>query len=412
MLRINPFAALRPRPDVVDKVASVPYDVVNTQEARELVRGNDLSFLHVVRPEVDLPADTDLHADEVYERAVINFQRLQNDGVLIREQKPCIYLYQLQTTLLGKQVSQTGVVCSCHIDDYNTGIIKKHEKTRKDKEDDRTRHVLTLNANTGPVFLLYKAQPELSTMIEKEVKTDPLYDFTAPDGVQHTIWRIEDCPPYVNAFAKVEAAYVADGHHRSASAARAGAELREKNQNHKGDEEYNWYLTVIFSSDQLSILPYNRVVKDLNNLTPEQLLDKVREVGMVEATTNPAPENTGSCGMYLEKKWYRITLPESSIDRGDPVNSLDYVLLYDRILHPILGIGDIRTDLRIDFVGGIRGTGELEKRVNSGECAVAFAMHAVTISQLIEVADAGQIMPPKSTWFEPKLRSGLLVHTL
>jgi uncharacterized protein (DUF1015 family) len=412
MLRINPFAALRPRPDVADKVASVPYDVVNTQEARELVKGNVLSFLHVVRPEVDLPEDTDLHADEVYERAAINFQRLQNDGVLIREQKPCIYLYRLQTTLLDKQVSQTGVVCSCHIDDYNKGIIKKHEKTRKDKEDDRTCHVVKLNANTGPVFLLYKAQPELSIMIEKGVKAEPLYDFTAPDGVQHTIWRIEDGTPYVNAFAKVEAAYVADGHHRSASAARAGAELREKNPNHRGDEEYNWYLTVLFSSDQLSILPYNRVVKDLNNLMPEQLLDKVRKVGTVEDTVNPAPENTGSFGMYLDKKWYRITLSESSIDRGDPVNSLDYVLLYNRILSPILGIGDIRTDPRIDYVGGIRGTGELEKRVNSGECAVAFAMHAVTISQLIEVADAGQIMPPTSTWFEPKLRSGLLVHTL
>jgi len=412
MVRINPFAALRPRPDVADKVASVPYDVVNTQEARDLARGNALSFLHVVRSEIDLPEGTDLHADEVYERAATNFQKLQDDGVLIREQKASVYLYRLQTSLLGRPVSQTGVVCCCHIDDYNSGIIKKHEKTRKDKEDDRTRHVLTLNANAGPVFLLYKTVAELSAVIERDVQADPLYDFTAPDGVRHTVWRVGDGAPYLQAFAGMPAAYVADGHHRSASAARAGAELRAQNPNHRGDEEYNWFLTVLFPSDQLSILPYNRVVKDLNNLTAAQFVDRVRQIAALEETARPEPESTGSFGMYVDGKWYRVTLPESSIDRSDPVNSLDYVLLYEQILRPILGIGDVRSDPRIDFVGGIRGTRELEKRVNSGECAVAFAMHAATIDQLIAVADAGEIMPPKSTWFEPKLRSGLLVHTL
>jgi uncharacterized protein (DUF1015 family) len=412
MVRIHPFAAIRPRPDVAHQVASVPYDVVNTQEARELAQGNPLSFLHIGRSEIDLPEGTNPHSDEVYDRAARNFRKLQDDGVMVHEQIPCIYLYRLQTTLLGKAVSQTGLACCCHIDDYNSGIIKKHEKTRKDKEDDRTRHVLELNANAGPIFLLYKTDAALAALIEKAVQAGPLYDFTAPDGVRHTVWRVEDSAPYLRAFAAIPAVYVADGHHRSAAAARAGAELRAKNPNHKGDEEYNWFLTVLFPSDQLSILPYNRVVKDLNNLTAAQFLDRVRKAATVAETAKPEPESTGSFGMYVDRKWYRVTLPESAIDRSDPVNSLDYILLYEQILRPILGIGDVRTDPRIDFVGGIRGTRELEKRVNSGECAVAFAMHAATINQLIAVADAGEIMPPKSTWFEPKLRSGLLVHAL
>jgi uncharacterized protein (DUF1015 family) len=323
-----------------------------------------------------------------------------------------IYLYRQQMQLLGKLRSQVGVMCCTHVDDYNTGIIKKHEKTRKDKEDDRTRHVLSINANAGPVFLMYKDRADLAALIASDSARDPLYDFTAPDGVRHTIWQVQDAAAYVVAFAQVPAAYVADGHHRSASAARAGAERRSKNPGHTGNEEYNWFLSVLFPASALTILPYHRVVKDLNGLTPEALLEKIRAVAKVEETSTPQPPHTLCFGMYLAGKWYRVTLDANSVDTSDPVGSLDYVLLSERILHPILGIGDIRTDKRIDFVGGIRGTGELEKRVNSGECAVAFAMHETTLEQLMQVADAGEIMPPKSTWFEPKLRSGLLVHTL
>lgn len=412
MLRINPFAALRPTSEFGQQVASVPYDVVNTEEARELARGNELSFLHVVRPEIDLPVGTDLHSDQVYEQALTNFQKMKDKGILIREEKPCVYLYQQQVRLLGRQVKQIGVVCCCHIDDYSDGIIKKHEITRKDKEDDRTRHVLTLRANAGPVFLLYRGREDIQRLIDGVVEEKPLYDFTAVDGVTHTVWRVAAATPFVEAFSGVDAAYVADGHHRSASAARAGAELRKGNPHHAGNEEYNWFLTVLFPAEQLSILPYHRVVKDLNGLTKEELLERLAEVGSVVQTDHPEPECTASFGMYLDNKWYRIALKKDSIDRSDPVKSLDYVLLYDRILQPILGIEDIRTDQRIDFVGGIRGTRELEKRVGSGECALAFAMHAATVDQLLSVADAGKIMPPKSTWFEPKLRSGLLVHTL
>jgi uncharacterized protein (DUF1015 family) len=412
MLRVNPFAALRPQPSLASQVASVPYDVVNTEEARVLAQGNALSFLHVVRSEIDLATDTNPYADVVYETAAKNFQKLQAEGVMIREQKPLIYLYRQEKELLGKLRSQLGVMACCHVDDYNSGIIKKHEKTRKDKEDDRTRHVLAINANAGPVFLLYKDQPSISEMMKKDASAAPLYDFTAVDGVRHTIWQVSDPAAYVAAFGKIPTAYIADGHHRSASAARAGMERRAKNPNHVGNEEYNWFLSVLFPASHLTILPYHRVIKDLNGLTPEALLEKVRAVATVKETSNPEPASTLSFGMYVAGKWYMVSLDPSSVDKSDPVGSLDYVLLSDRILTPILGIGDIRTDKRIDFVGGIRGTSELEKRVNSGDCAVAFAMHATTIEQLIQVADAGQIMPPKSTWFEPKLRSGLLVHTL
>jgi uncharacterized protein (DUF1015 family) len=411
-VRINPFAALRPRPEISDQVACPPYDVLSTEEARVLANGNRNSFLHITRSEIDLPSGTSPHSDAVYERARSNFQRLQEDNVFIREDKPSIYIYRLRTVLLGRQVEQTGIVGCCHVDDYANGIIKRHEKTRKDKEEDRTRHILSLNANAGPVFLLYKGQEAIDALIDKEVQNRPLYDFTANDGVQHTVWRATDDKPYVKAFAQLDTAYIADGHHRSASAERAAAERRKNNPNHTGNEEYNWFLSVLFSADQLSVLPYHRVIKNLNGLTPAGLLEKLQEVGRLEENSKPDPEKAGSFGMYLNKKWYRITLPEDLIVRNDPVNSLDYVLLYDHILNPILHIGDIRTDERIDFVGGIRGTGELEKRVDSGECAAAFAMRAATISQLFSVADAGMIMPPKSTWFEPKLRSGLLIHTL
>jgi len=417
MLRVNPFQALRPTPDLASEVASVPYDVCDREEAVKLAEGKARSFLHVVRPDIDLPADCDPYADIVYETAKKNFQTLINDGVLIREDEPCLYLYRQEMTLApelgGRVLAQTGVVGCCHIDDYNNDIIKKHEKTRQDKEDDRTRHVLTLNANAGPVFLMHKNEPTIARLIAEGVKRDPLYNFTAVDGVRHTVWKIEDPAPYLDAYGTLSAAYVADGHHRSASAARAGAERRKANPHHTGNEEYNWFLSVLFPADELNILPYNRYVKDLNGLTAEQLINKISAIARVEKDIDPQPRSTGCFGMYVEGQWYSITLPEQSIPsaKEDPIGNLDYVLLYDRILSPILGIGDIRTDKRIDFVGGIRGTQALERRVNQGG-GVAFAMHPVTITQLTAVSDAGQIMPPKSTWFEPKLRSGLLVHTL
>ncbi|MBN1654731.1 MAG: DUF1015 domain-containing protein [Deltaproteobacteria bacterium] len=412
MLRINPFAALRPLPQFSAHVASVPFDVLSAAEARAIAASNELSFLRVTRAEIDLPPDTDPHSDSVYERALINFRELQKKGVFVQDDKPGIYIYRLRVVLLGREVEQTGVVCCCHIDDYNNGLIKKHEKTRQDKEEDRTRHIITINANAGPVFLLYKNQNQIEALVQAEIEKEPLYDFTAVDGVRHTIWRTEDPDLYVQAFARLDDAYIADGHHRSASAARAAAYFRENNANHTGAEQYNWFLTVLFPADQLSVLPYHRVVKDLNGTKPDQLLRKLKEIGTVEKAGKPEPDEAGSFGMYFENRWFRLTLPKESIINHHPVNSLDYVLLYDRILNPVLGIGEIRTDQRIDFVGGIRGTKELEKRVDSGECAVAFAMRAATINQLLSVADAGMIMPPKSTWFEPKLRSGLLIHTL
>ncbi len=411
MLRVNPFAALRPQPQVASEVASVPYDVVNTEEARRLAEGHPLSFLHVVRSEIDLPPDTDPHSDLVYQRALANFQKLERD-VLVREAAPAIYIYRQETTLLGKQVRQTGVVCCCHVGDYASGIIKRHEKTRKDKEDDRTRHVLTLKTNTGPVFLMYPDRASISALVEAETKAQPLYDFVAVDGVRHVVWKSAAAERYVAEFQRVEAAYVADGHHRAASAARAAAELARANPSHRGNEEYNWFLGALFPASELTILPYHRVLKDLNGLSVEALLARLRASAKVEKTSEPAPTRAGAFGMYVDHTWYRVELPEAAIDSTDPAKSLDYTLLYEHVLQPVFGIGDIRTDNRIDFVGGIRGTSELEKRVDSGRDAVAFAMRATNIDHLRRVADADQIMPPKSTWFEPKLRSGLLIHTL
>ncbi|MFG0252629.1 MAG: DUF1015 domain-containing protein [Phycisphaerales bacterium JB038] len=411
MIRIAPFRALRPGPGLEKKVASVPYDVVNTAEALALADGLPESFLHVVRPEIDLPEGTDLYSDPVYDQAKRNFERMQTEGWLIREETPCIYLYR--QIMDGRP--QTSIVASSHVGDYNQDLIKKHEKTRQAKEDDRTRHVLTLRANAGPVFLTMRDTPAITALIAKDMQADPVYDFTAVDGVQHTVWIVPDPQAYVEAFQEVGCTYVADGHHRSASAARAGKELSEKNPNHTGSEQYNWFLTAIFPASELKILPYNRVVQDLNGLTAEALIEAIKQVGEVRplaAGEAPSPAQPGSFCMYLDGSWYSLVIPEESIDRNDPVNSLDVALLQDRVLSPLLDIDDPRTSNRIDFVGGIRGTGELERRVDSGEMAVAFSMHPTTIEQLMAIADAGLIMPPKSTWFEPKLRSGLLVHTL
>lgn len=410
MLRVNPFAALRPKPNVAPEVASVPYDVVDRDEARRLAAGHPLSFLRVVRSELDLPDDTDPHADVVYDRALSNFRALSRDA-LVREAEPAIYLYRQEMTLLGRRARQTGIVACCHVADYENNIVKRHEKTRRDKEDDRTRHVLTLEANTGPVFLMYPDRPSISTLVAAETESAPLYDFVAVDGVRHVVWKSLEPARYIDEFRRVGAAYVADGHHRAASAARAARELAARNPAHRGDEEYNWFLCALFPASELTVLPYHRVVRDLNGLDAEGVLVRLRAVATVEQVDEPSPQRRGCFGMYLAGRWYHIMLPKAVIP-DDPVGSLDYTLLSEHVLSPILGIGDIRSDQRIDFVGGIRGTGELERRVDGGRAAVAFALRAATTEDVIRVADAGQIMPPKSTWFEPKLRSGLLVHTL
>lgn len=404
-MRIKAFQGLRPNPAIVAKLASLPYDVVSTEEARELAKDNPLSFLHVVRAEIDLPGDTDPYSDAVYAKSKANFEKLQQDGHLIRESGPCLYLYQQR---MGEH-RQKGIVAACHIEDYENNIIKKHEKTRQQKEDDRTRLNRTLRAHPGPVFLTYKDSTAINERMAEIAATEPLYDFIAQDGVQHTLWRIPGGDDLVKAFAEVPVAYVADGHHRSASAARVGGECRANNPNHTGDEDYNWFTATIFPASELSILPYNRLVKDLNGLSDETFLSKLREVCTVTENAKPSPDTIGKVSMYFRGKWYGLEFPQEQTE--DPIARLDVTKLQDRILAPLLGIDDPRTSERIDFIGGIRGTGELEKRVQQGDGEVAFSLYPVTLQQLMDISDADQIMPPKSTWFEPKLRSGLFIHT-
>ena len=382
--------------------------MVSRAEAVELAKGNPLSFLHVGRSDIDLPPDTDPHDPRVYERARSNLNQFLNDGSFLQEAEPSFYLYEL--TMDGR--AQMGIVGCVHVDDYEKNVIRKHEKTRKDKEDDRTRHVLTLNAHAEPVFLTHPPTPFLTQLNTRITAEDPLYDFTGSDGVRQRVWRVKNTAPYVDAFRRIEVGYVADGHHRSASAWRAAVERRSVNFKHTGNEEYNWFLAVFFPSNQLRILPYFRVVKDLNGQTAEAFLAEVAKVGVLTPTSEPAPDRAGSFGILVGGSWYRLVIPADTIDTDDPVGSLDVSLLHERILAPLLGIGDIRTDPRIDFVGGIRGVPELERRVASGEAAVAFATYPVSVQQLMTIADAGQVMPPKSTWFEPKLKSGLFVHML
>ena len=411
MPKIKPFCAIHPRPELAAQVASVPYDVVNRAEAAELARGNAMSFLHVIRPDIDLPSETDPYDDVIYETAAANLQRLIAGGQLVRDAAPSIFLYR---QVMGQQ-SQVGLVCCCHVDDYENNHILKHEKTRKAKEDDRTRHVIELNAHAGPVFLTYRDQPEIDAIVEQQLKQEPLFDFTAPDGVQHTGWRIEDAMEMGelrDRFGRVPNFYVADGHHRAASAWRAAQHHRQLNPDATGDEEFNWFLTVLFPASQLNILAYNRVVKDLHGKSPEEFLAAIGEQHQVSASSQAVPAGPGSFGVYLDGSWYQVTVPEDEIPAGDPVQSLDVALLERRVLTPLLGITDVRTDSRIDFVGGIRGTDELERLVDSGAWACAFSMYPTSIDQLLAVSDAGETMPPKSTWFEPKLRSGLFIHEL
>jgi len=405
---IRPFRALRPRADRAQLVASVPYDVVNTDEARALAEGNPLSFLHVSRPEIDLPPDADIHSDAVYRKAVENFETLIANCPLEKEAEPSLYLYRL---IMGGH-EQVGIVAVCSIDEYDNGTIRKHERTRRDKEDDRTRHMLMLKAQTGPVFLTYRSRAEIDEQVAAAINAEPLFDLTAVDGVRHTIWRLDQTDALVKSFESVPLLYIADGHHRAASASRARAELKQQSFAHTGKEDYNYFLTVIFPDSQVQILAYNRTVHDLNGLTKEEFLDEIRSQFTITENASPQPARRGHWSMYLDGKWYGLQLSPAATQPAGTVQSLDVSILQDRLLDPILGIKDVRTDKRVDFIGGLRGTKELERLVNEGKAAVAFSLFPTTVEELLMVSDANEIMPPKSTWFEPKLRDGLLTHTI
>ena len=386
-------------------MASPPYDVVSRSEAGALARDNPLSFLHVGRAEIDLPETVDAHDPRVYRAARRALDRLVADGALGRDGR-ALYLYR--EVMAGR--AQTGVVGGVHVDDYEADVIRKHETTRPDKEDDRTRHLLALEAHAEPVLLLYRGRPEMDRLVAAATAAPPLYDFATADGVAHTVWRLADPAPYERAFEGVARAYVADGHHRSASAWRAARELRTRNAGHSGEEEYNWFPAVLVPADQLRILAYNRVVTDLAGRAPAEVLAELGRVGRLAVTDDPVPPRPATFCVYLGGRWHRLELAEDSIDRSDPIRALDVSLLQERVLGPVLGIADQRTDQRIDFVGGIRGARALAARVDSGEAALGISLHPPTVEQLMAVSDAGHVMPPKSTWFEPKLLSGLFVH--
>ena len=415
--RVHPFRALRPTPEAAARVASVPYDVVSRSEAAELAASNRLNFLHVSRAEIEFPTDVDPYSDDVYRAAADNFRKLRRQAPLVIEEDPSVYFYRLSKD--GQ--SQTGLAACFSLDEYEHGAIKKHERTRRDKEDDRTRHMIALRAQTGPVFLTYRALPDIDRIADRVSATAPLIDFTAVDAVRHTIWRVgtEECARIVQTFGKVPALYIADGHHRAASAARARRELRSaalaaaaELARHAGVNEYDTFLGVAFPHDQVRILPYNRVVQDLAGRSPEAFVAEVRRVATVREG-RLEPSRKGEVSMYLDGRWYAIELTTTEPGPDDDrVASLDVTILQDRIIGPILNVNDVRTDKRIDFVGGLRGSGELERLVDRGASAVAFSMFPVTVADLIAIADAGGIMPPKSTWFEPKLRDGLLSHLI
>ena len=411
MVRIEPFRAYRPTRELAERVASPPYDVLSSAEARNMAAGNDISFLHVNKPEIDLDPDLDPYAPEVYAKGAENLRRLIADGVFVREPSPALYLYRQQ---MGDHV-QTGIVAGASVAEYDAGVIKKHEHTRKVKEDDRTRHIEATNVNAGPVFLAYRADPLIDGLVERLTAFEASYDFVTPDGIRHTVWVIDEPESrdrLVAAFADVPALYVADGHHRSASAARVCAERRGANPGHTGNEPYNFFLSVVFPHDQLMIMDYNRVVRDLNGLDRNAFLQLVEERFEIEAGDGGKPTATHEFGMFLDGRWYRLKARAGTYVGDDPVRGLDVAILQENLLAPVLGIGDPRADERIDFVGGIRGLEELERLVDTGPWEVAFALFPTSIEQLFAVADAGLVMPPKSTWFEPKLRSGLIVRPL
>lgn len=413
MAVIRPFRAVRPVPELAAKVAALPYDVMNSEEAREMVKDNPYSFLHVDKAEIDLSPDIDLYDQRVYEKACSNLQAMIAGGVLREEERPCLYLYR---QIMGGR-SQTGIVACASIDDYLQNIIKKHELTRADKEQDRTRHVDICDANTGPIFLTYPAREEINSIVAQQAAQEPVYDILSEDGIRHIVWRVDQeevIQKLVQLFAAVRYLYIADGHHRSASAVRVGQMRRRALDQYSGEEEFNYFLAVIFPDQDLYIMDYNRVVQDLHGLSETEFMAKIAEkftISPSEGHDPYRPQKKHEFGMYLSGKWYILEAKPGSYDESDPVARLDVSIIQNNLLGPLLGIADPRTDKRIDFVGGIRGLKELESRVDGG-MAVAFSMYPTTVQDLMDIADAGLIMPPKSTWFEPKLRSGLFIHKL
>ena len=412
MTLIRPFRGLRPAPDRAEDVVAPPYDVLSTEEARLRANGRPWSFLHISKPEIDLPSGTDPYDDKVYEKGAQNLQRMIAEGVLTRDAQACYYVYRLT---MGDH-TQTGLVAVASVPDYDSNRIRKHEFTRPQKEDDRVRQIDALNAQTGPVFLTYRRDAQVGNLLQRAAHEQPEYDLTADDGVRHTLWVVRDLATIdalTQRFDAMPCLYIADGHHRSAAASRVAALRTAANPSHTGDESYNYFLSVMFPDDQMQILDYNRVVKDLNGLSREQFLAKVREHFEVTPQDKAVrPQRAAQFGMYLGGQWYRLALPHERIPTNDPVQRLDVSLLADNLIEPILDIHDPRRDDRIDFVGGIRGLGELEKRVDSGDMAVAFSLHPTAMQDLMAVADANEVMPPKSTWFEPKLGDGLVSHVL
>ena len=412
MTLIRPFAGLRPTPERAADVVAPPYDVLNTEEARARAAGRPYSFLHISKPEIDLPAGTDPYSEAVYAKGAENLQKQIAEGILQQDNQACYYLYRL---IMGKH-SQTGLVAVASVPDYDTNRIRKHEFTRPDKEDDRVRQVDTLNAQTGPVFLTYRHDQRVDEIVKQVCAGKPVYDLTADDGVQHTLWVVSEpalMEELTRRFDAMKCLYIADGHHRSAAASRVAAMRKNNNATHTGDESYNYFLSVIFPDNQMKILDYNRVVKDLNGLDKAAFLAAVAKNFTVESQSSAVkPGQAGEFGMYLDSQWYRLTIRADLLPTDDPVKRLDVSLLQNNLIEPVLGISDPRRDKRIDFVGGIRGLQELEKRVNSGEMAVAFSLFATSMDALMSVADANEVMPPKSTWFEPKLADGLVSHLL
>ena len=414
MATIKPFKGIRPPKELVESIESRPYDVLSSKEAREEAGDNEMSLYHIIKPEIDFPVGTDEHDPRVYAKAAENFQKFQDKGWLVQDKKENYYIYA--QTMNGK--TQYGLVVCAYVDDYLNGVIKKHELTRRDKEEDRMKHVRVNNANIEPVFFAYPDNAEFDAIVSRYTAQEPVYDFIAPiDGFGHKFWIIDkedDIQAITKAFAAMPALYIADGHHRSAAAALVGAEKAKQNPNHRGDEEYNYFMAVCFPANQLTIIDYNRVVKDLNGLTAAQFLDALRENFVVEekGEAEYRPNKLHNFSLYLEGKWYSLTAKEGTYDDNDPIGVLDVTISSNLILDKILGIKDLRSDKRIDFVGGIRGLGELKRRVDSGEMKMALALYPVTMKQIMDIADTGNIMPPKTTWFEPKLRSGLIIHKL
>ncbi|KYH31674.1 hypothetical protein CLTEP_23370 [Clostridium tepidiprofundi DSM 19306] len=414
MAAVRPFKAYRPQENLVDKVSALPYDVMNSEEAREMVKGNPYSFLHVDKAEIDLEPGVDLYSERVYEKARDNLNKMIEEKTYIQDEKPCLYIYR--QIMNGRP--QTGIVACASIDDYINDVIKKHELTRADKEQDRINHVDYTNANTGPIFLTYRHKEEIDNIVEAWTKEHkPVYDFVSQDGVTQIIWVVDDeetISKLSSIFANIDYLYIADGHHRSASAVKVGLKRREENPGYTGEEEFNYFLSVIFPDNDLYIMDYNRVVKDLNGYTSEEFMEKVSEkfdIIPYEGEGQYKPTEKRTYGMYLDGKWYKLSAKEGIYDANDPVDRLDVSILQNNLLNPILGIDDPRTNPRIDFIGGIRGLEELERRVNEG-MKVAFSMFPTTMDDLMDIADAGKTMPPKSTWFEPKLQSGIFVHKL